>query len=199
MQTDTTRARHVAASSLAALVMTAGAAVALAAGNQPLEYLDEETGATITVVGRPLVFAHEVPGARDNGGDYITLAAAAVDQSGKVTYVVLAYFWSVGVSQLVPTGATEPLTLQADDERIELVLRGTSARDFGIGVPVHKPPFGAEKPYIYGVDVRTLRLIAESRHLTLHLGRPDKPLNYDLFEDRRVALKEFVRRVDDKD
>jgi hypothetical protein len=207
------RARYVAAGSrpewqfrsrqgvtwLAALAITAGAAVALAAGNQPLEYLDEETGATVTVVGRPLVFVHELLSTPGNAGDYVTLAAAAVDQSGKITYIVIAYFWSVGVSQPVSPAEAEPLSLQTDDQRIELAFRGASARDLGIGVPVHKPPFGTGTPYIYGIDVLTMRSIAESRHLTLRLGRPDKPLNYELLEDRRVALKEFVRRVDGRD
>jgi hypothetical protein len=176
-------------------VITGGTAVALAAGNQPLEYLDEVTGATVTVVARPLVFADR-SGVVGNARDYVTLAAAAVDQSGKISYVVMAYFWSVRVSRPAAPAATEPLVLQADDLRIQLVPRGAPARELGIGVPVHKPPFGAETPYIYAIDVPTMRLIAGSHHLTLHIESQGTSLNYELFEDRRVALKELVRRVD---
>jgi hypothetical protein len=179
---------------LAALVITAGSAMALAAGNHPLEYLDEVTGATVTVVGRPLVFADR-SGVVGNARDYVTLAAAAVDQSGKISYVVMAYFWSMRVSQPVAPAAVEPLVLQADDLRIQLVPRGAPARELGIGVPVHKPPFGAATPYIYAIDVPTMRLIAESNHLTLRIESQGTSLNYELFEDRRVALKELVRRV----
>ena len=102
---------------LTAFVITAGAAVALAAANQPLEYLDEETGATVTVVGRPLVFVHDRSGFLGPAGDYVTLAAAAVNQSGKITYVLIAYFWWSGVppkAELAPA-AVDPLALQADD------------------------------------------------------------------------------------
>jgi hypothetical protein len=181
-----------------ALAMTIAAPAALAAGNQPLEYLDEETGTTVTAVGRPLIFAHQLPGIADNASDYVTLAAAAVDQSGNVTYVLLAYFWSVGGSGLGSSAAVESLTLEADDRRIQLILRGKSARDLGIGVLVHKPPFGAATAYPYAIDIPTMRLIAESHQLTLRIVRQDRPLDYALFEDRRVALKEFVRRVDGK-
>ena len=183
---------------LAALVITAGAAKAPAAGSHPLEYLDEETGATVTVVGRPLVFSKR-SGLVGSASDYVTLAAAAVDQSGKISYVIVAYFWSVGVSRRVPPAAVEPLVLQTDAQRIELVLRGEPARELGIGVPVHRPPFGAATPYIYQIDVPTMRLIAESHHLILRLESHGTSLNYELFEDRRVALKELVRRADGKD
>jgi hypothetical protein len=184
--------------SLAALVINGSATVALAAGNHPLEYLDEVTGATVTVVSRPLVFT-ERSGVVANARDYVTLAVAAVDQSGKISYVVMAYFWSVGVSRPVAPAAAEPLVLQADDRRIQLELRGAPARELGIGVPVHKPPFGAATPNIYAIDLPTMRLIAESHHLTLRVESQGTYLNYELFEDRRVALKELVRRVDGKD
>ena len=178
---------------LAGLAIAVGASAVLAAGNQPLEYLDEQTGSTITVVGRPLVFTHEVPGSAHSAGDYVTLAGAAVDRSGDITYVLIVYFWSAAAS------AVESLTLQADGSSIQLILRSTSAREVGIGMPVHKPPFGAGTPYIYATDIPTLRLIAESHRLTLRIPRQDKVLDYELFQDRRVALKEFVRRVDGKD
>lgn len=181
---------------LVALVIAAGAAVALAASNEPLEYLDEETGATVTVVGRPLVFVHDRSGFLGNAGDYVTLAAGAVNQSGKITYVLIAYFWWSGVppkAELAPT-AIEPLALQADDRDIQLILRAASAREAGIGVPVHRPPFGTATPHVYAIDLSTMGFIAESHHLALHIQSEGTSVNYALFEDRRAALREFVRR-----
>src|SRR5205085_7065875 len=61
---------------------------------QPREYLDEDTAATVTVVGEPLVFAYAIPALAANQRDYVTLAAAAVNRNGKVSYVLIAYFWS---------------------------------------------------------------------------------------------------------
>jgi hypothetical protein len=182
---------------LTAFVLATGAAVALAAANEPLEYLDEETGATVTVVGRPLVFVHDRSGFLGPAGDYVTLAAAAVNQSGKITYVLIAYFWWSGVppkAELAPA-AVDPLAMQADARGIQLVLRGATAREAGIGRPVHRPRLGAATPYAYAIDLPTLRFIAESHQLALHIESEGTSLNYELFEDRRVALKEFVRSM----
>jgi hypothetical protein len=171
-------------------------AVALASGKQPREYLDEQTGATISVVREPLVFVHERSGAPGTG-DYVTIAAASVDQSGDISYVLITYCWSVGVAR--PSGSTScadmPLVLQADDRRIELVTRKSSAREAGIGVPVHRPPFGSATPYVFTTDLPTLRSIAETHHLSLRLGSDAAPLDYELFEDQLSSLREFVRHA----
>jgi hypothetical protein len=178
----------------AALLIAAGSARALA-GNLPLQYLDEETGATVTAVGRPLVFvgkgSHAT--ARD-ASDFITLAAAAVDQSGKISYVMIAYFWSTGGPRPPEdTAAGAPqVVLQVDDRRVELAPHGGSAREVGIGVPVHPPPLGGATPWVYDIDLATVRLISESRQVALHWERKSLPLDYELFEDRRVALKQFA-------
>ena len=186
---------------LVPLVIAAGAAVALAASNEPLEYLDEETGATVTVVGRPLVFVHDRSGFLGHAGDYVTLAAAAVNQSGKITYVLIGYFWWSGVppkAELAPA-AIQPLALQADDRNIQLILRAASAREAGIGVAVHRPPFGTATPHAYAIDLSTMGFIAESHNLAVHIQSEGTSVNYALFEDRRAALREFVRRFNGVD
>jgi hypothetical protein len=177
-----------------ALVILFATATAAASGKLPREYLDEQTGATISVVREPLVFVHERSGAPGTG-DYVTIAAASVDQSGDISYVLVTYCWSVGMAR--STGgslcADAPLVLQADDRRIEIASRKSSAREAGIGVPIHRPPFGAATPFVYTTDLSTLRLLAETHHLSLRLGGESAPLDYELFEDQLSALREFVR------
>ena len=164
----------------------------MASNKQPTEYLDEDTGATVTVVREPLVFAHEGSG---SGRDYVTLAAAWVDRSGRLSYVLIGYIWSVGwpVSPKESQRAAEELVLQADDQQIELTRQDLSPHELGIGVPVHRPPVGAAKPYVYVTDLATVRLLAESSHLSLHVQDRTAAANYRLFQDGRGALKEFVR------
>ncbi len=166
--------------------------LAFASSSRPTEYLDEGTGATVAVVGEPLVFARERAGfARD----YVTLAAAAVDQSGRLSYVLVGYIWSVGSSphpkdaQLAAAG----LILQADDRRVELTPQVLAARELGIGMPVHRPPIGSVTPYISVTDLATVQLLAESSRLSLLTRDQNASANYQLFEDGRRALKEFVR------
>jgi hypothetical protein len=168
------------------------AALAVASSSRPTEYLDEVTGATVAVVHQPLVFARERSGL---GRDYVTLAAAAVDQSGRLSYVLVGYIWSVGYS-LGPKDtrpAAAGVILQADERRVALELQNLSARDLGIGVPVHRPPVGPATPYIYVTDLATVQLLAESSHLSLYIPDQSGSANYLLFEDGRGALKEFLQ------
>lgn len=187
--------RRWRARALAAIV-SLSAAAALASGKYPFEYLDEQTGATVSVVGEPLVFAHDRASA-PGPGDYVTLVAAAVDQSGDLGYVLIKYCWSVGAQQASAAEqcAAAPLVLQADDRRIELVLRPGSARDAGIGVAVHRPPFGTAPPYVYSTDLATMRYISECHHLSLRVAGGDPSYSYELFEDRLSSLREFVRHM----
>jgi hypothetical protein len=197
---------------LASLLLPAASVVAAASdANAPREYIDEETGATVFFVARPLVFAHGRP--TFGGGvprsslvapdisaaprDYVTLAAAAVDRGGKYTYVLIGYFWSVGA----PPGENacfgrEHLVVQLADRRIELVPFDGSARDAGISQPIHRPSTDA-KPAVYLSDLATLGLIAESPHPVLYCGAEKAPLTYELLEDRLPALKELVRHLGD--
>ena len=180
-----------------AVLLALGTCVALAGDKPPQEYLDEETAATITVVAEPLVFACPRPDLAANVRDYVTLAAAAVDRNGKVSYVLIAYFWSTVDPRLrqdkLPS--PEPLVLQADDRRIELALRGHSAHEAGIGQPVHAPPGAALTPNVYGTELATLRFVAEARQLTIVADSGGTALSYELWEDRRTALRSFVHHM----
>ena len=180
-----------------AVLAALGAGAALAGDKQPREYLDEQTAATITVVAEPLLFALPRPELAANVRDYVTLAAAAVNRNGKVSYVLIAYFWSTVDPRLrpEPLPSPEPLVLQADDRRIELALRGHSAHEAGIGEAVHAPPGAAVTPNVYGTDLATLRFVTEARHLTLLADSGGTSLSYELWEDHRMALRSFVHHM----
>ena len=165
------------------------------------EYLDEETGATITAVTRPLVFAYARPYLAANGRDYVTLAAAAVNRSGKVGYVLISYAWSTVDPRMrdEPLPGPGPLVLHADDRRIQLSMHGQTAHEAGIGVVVDAPAGSSAPPQVYGTDLPTLRFIAEARHLALIVDTERTTLSYDLWEDQRTALRAFVRHMSGED
>jgi len=185
-----------------------GAAVALCAPirsagatHTPREYLDDETAATITVVDEPLVFAFARRDLAANARDYATFAPAAVNRQGKISYVLIVYFWSTIDPRLRDDPAPDaqhPLLI-ADDRQIELHLRGHDAHEAGIGVPVHAPPGVESTPEVYGTDLSVIRFIAESRQLTLRLEVGASTLDYELWEDRRAALRAFVRHMNGED
>jgi hypothetical protein len=186
-----------ALAALAVLLLAVAGRAACADDDGPVEYLDPDTAATVTVVAQPLVFAYPRTELAANARDYVTLAAAAVNRAGKVTYVGIAYFWSTVDPRMRtdPLPAPEPLILQADDRRIELRLRGQSAHEAGIGVAVHAPAGATGPPSVYGIDLATLRFIAAARQLTVLAESNGTVLSYPLWDDRRAALRAFVRHM----
>lgn len=163
----------------------------------PTEYLDETTGATVTVVDRPLVFARERNERAANLRDYVTLSAASVNRGGKVEYVLVAYLWSTLDPRFEPTLGAESLVLQADDRRIALNANGKSPSDLGIAQPVYAPPGqqpgNESKPMVFPTDLGTLRFIAAARSLVIQNLADDNAYNYELWDDKRRSLARFVR------
>jgi hypothetical protein len=184
-----------------AVLLALGAWGALASDKQPQEYLDERTAATITVVGAPLIFAYPRTDLAANARDYVTLAATAVNRSGTISYVLIGYFWSTVDPRLRQDAlpAAPPLVLQADDRRIELTLRGQSAREAGIGEPVHAPPGAAVTPNVFATDLAALRFVSEARRLTVLVDSGGTLLRYELWEDHRAALRMFVHHMSGAD
>lgn len=163
----------------------------------PTEYLDEQTGATVTVVDRPLVFARERNERAANLRDYITLSAASVNRGGKVEYVLVAYLWSTLDPRFdEPVVGAASLVLQADDRRIALAANGKSPSDLGIAQSVYAPPGeqpGHEsKPMVFPTDLGTLRFIAAARSLVIQNLADENAFNYELWDDKRRSLTRFV-------
>ena len=177
------------------LAVALSACTTLPGTASPEEYLDPTTAATISIVGKPLVFAHERPERAAHMRDYVTLAAAAVNRSGKTDYVLVAYDWTTfdehGRSGEAPS-ATTALVVAADDRRITLNLAGHSAHDVGIGTPVHPPPAGSATPDIYRTDLATMRFIAAARHLEVLKQSDAATTAYPIWDDQRAALGVFV-------
>ena len=186
-------------------VITMGIAVALgacaSATVSPGEYLDEATAATITVVAKPLVFAHERPELAAHARDYVTLAAASVNRGGAVEHYIFAYLWST-VDDRNRNGvplAADNLTIAADDRRINLQLAGHSSKEVGVGSAVRAPPGRHWTLNVYKTDVATLGFIAEARHLAVITGSAEGPITYESWEDQRPALRGLVRRLEGED
>lgn len=193
------------------LLLATSVVAAASDANEPHQYFDEETGANVFFVGRPLVFFHErptfgsdvprsstpvAPNTTAPPRDYVTVAAAAVDRTGKYTYMLISYFWSVGAPPDAENACIgrEPLVLQLGDRRIELQPLDGLPRDAGISQPIHRPSRDA-KSAIYATDLPTLSLIAESVHPVLYCGAEKAQIKHELLEDRLPALRELVRRL----
>jgi hypothetical protein len=161
---------------------------------QAQEYLDEHTGATVTVVDSPLVFARARTELAANLRDYVTLSAASVNRGGKVEYVLIAYVWSTIDARFAPASAlADSLLLTADDRRIQLSANGKTPSELGIARAVHAPPGQDVKPLVFPTDLGTLRFIAAARSLVAQAALGGDTVGYELWDDQRPALSRYVR------
>jgi hypothetical protein len=174
----------------------------LPSADAPREYLDKDTAATVNVVGRALVFAHERPERAAHMRDYVTLAGAAIDRNGKVNYVLIAYFWTTfdahglegeSFKQRTLGVAAKPIVIVADDRRILLKPQEANAYDAGIGSAVDAPPGHEVRPWVFGTDLPTLRFISAARRLAVQTDPEDPSALFQLWADRRDSLKSLVR------
>jgi hypothetical protein len=189
---------------IGALIAGLGGCLTAGTMDSPEEYLDNETAATVLVVARPLVFARDRPELAVHMRDYVTLAAAWIDRSGKTDYVLIAYFWTTldahgreGESHSL-NGAdpgSRELIIVADDRRIRLKAASLSAHDIGIGEAVHAPPSRAAVQVLYRVDLATLRFLAAAHHLALLQDIDDPTSSFQLWSDRRPALSALVKSL----
>lgn len=186
---------------LAGLCALVAGCTSLPATDSPQSYIDESSAATITAVGRPLVFARERPNFAVHMRDYITLAAAAVNRSGKIEYVLITYFWSTfdPHAQDGDAAARQPdeLIVVADDRRITLVKLDRSAHEVGVDEPADAPRVGASSPTLYHTDPATIRFIAAAQTLSVRTRIGDNQLSYEIWQDGRASLTQWLRHLAD--
>jgi hypothetical protein len=168
-----------------------------ASGKRPIEYLDEQSGTTVTVLDKALLFARDRSERAANLRDYVTITAATVNRSGKRDYLLIAYIWSTLDARLEPARpVADSLILAADDRRIRLDASGRTLADFGVIKQVGAPPGQTAKPLVILTDLATLRFLAAARSLQVNAKVGDDVLSYVLWDDQRKALDRFVRFLD---
>ncbi len=106
---------------------------AVAGPKQPHQYLDGQSGATVALPDKPLLFAHDRGEHGADLRDYVTFNGATVDQAGKRNCLLIAYAWSTLDARHEPERPVpDSLVLVADDRRIAVDASGGSPAQFGI-------------------------------------------------------------------
>jgi len=161
--------------------------------SQAREYLDEQTGATVSAVERPLVFARDRSERAANQRDYVTLVAATVNRGGQRSYVLIAYIWSTLDPRYEPARVDpDSLVVVGDDRRIRLNANGKSSADLGVARGIDAPQGRAAKPLAFPTDIDTLRFISAARNIEVQAKVDDGVVSYTLWDDQRPALARFV-------
>jgi hypothetical protein len=159
----------------------------------PRELLDESTGETLVVSGRPLVFARQRTDVAANARDYLTAVAVREDNNGKYGTWLVVYRWSTVDRRF--GGAVGPraglLHIVADDRLLSLrslpETPASLANDAfkamqNTGVP----------PSVYAVGNDDLRAIAAARELMARYDDDVLPLPYRIWKDGRPSLNAWL-------
>ena len=176
---------------VAALALLAGCASLPAP--QPLTYLDERTGITLTVVDAPLVLARDRRDLAANARDYLTLVSVTRNESGRVTAALLVHRWSTIDTRVSTAGApaADPrLVVVADGRDIRLAPLEPVPREFepSDGHDLWRPKVSRVDTTAYRVDATTLRYIAQSARVSAFRDVAEDALPFVLWRDGRAAL-----------
>lgn len=156
---------------------------------RPVEFLDEHTAASVTVVARPLAFAHPRTSVSANVTEFVSVTAVAVNRDGKIDYLLVTHAWSTaGPDRADQSGRL--VVLVADDRRIGFGDAQLTLLDYGVSVPVQAAAGIAPVSAATLTDLATLQFIAAAHSLAVESSGT---VPYGLFEDGRASLARFVK------
>lgn len=180
------------------MVLVAAALTALAgctAGPPPTrEILDEDTGNTFFVATRPLVFARNRSDVAAYTRDYVTLVAVAVNESGKYSEYLLYYRWSTVDRRMLPPADPNAgeLRILADGRTLDLHPLEQIPVSVASRAELREPNHGDAIAHAYKMDLATLRFLATSQTLEVHLPQEALDTPFELWRDGRPDLVRFV-------
>jgi hypothetical protein len=158
------------------------------------EIFDEQSGNTLLVVPKPLVFARERMDVAAHARDYATLVAVEIDQSGKYSEYLLLYRWSTVDRRMSapPDPQAGELKILADGRVIDLMPLEQVPIGLSQRRELHLPEHGEVVAHAYAIDVSTLRFIAESREIAVRMPQESLDTPFTIWEDGRGALGQFL-------
>jgi len=161
------------------------------------EIFDEQTGSTLLVVSKPLVFARERSDVAAHSRDYATLVAVEDDRSGEYTQYILLYRWStVDRRMSPPPGADEgQLKIYADGRTMDLKPLERPPTSLAQRSALHVPEHGDIVYHAYRVDSAMLHFIAASHDLAVRMPQEQLDTPFTLWQDARGALAQFLEQA----
>lgn len=178
---------------LTVLVLLSGCAAVPEPGARAI--LDTQTGNTLLLATRPLVFARRrADVAAEYSRDYATLVAVELDVAGKYSDYLLLYRWSTVDTRMspLPGPASGTLQIEADGRNLVLTPLAQAPVDAIGRDDLYYPQHAEVVTYGYKVDLATLRFIARSRTISIRMPQDVLDIPFELREDGRASLAEFV-------
>lgn len=161
------------------------------------QYMDESTSASVTVAGRPLVFARERPEFAVNARDYLTLVPLEVDRGGSRALYFYGYAWSTIDKRSAGEVQREPMhfELVADGRPVPISSPADDPRHLGIARPPLQPPSANAVLLLTATTNDVLELVRGAGEIHVVTDEEGNAGHYDLWDDGRLALSAFLQEV----
>lgn len=180
---------------MAAATMLGGCVTAPPA---PISSVDERSGATLTVVDRPLVLARERRDVAVQARDYLTMLAAEINESGHRRLVWVVHQWSTidaRARDFQPTpGAVLLLVADGRDLRLN-PIHNADIQDWVRSRALSPPDDADAVTTVYEADSVTLEFVASSATVAAVFPESRLTLPFTLWQDGRPALLRFLAAV----
>jgi hypothetical protein len=155
------------------------------------EYQDEHTAATVTVAGRGLLFAEAQSAPSVNARNYLTLVPVEINRGGTHVLYWYGYTWST-VDRRFGHEPPEQYALVVDGRQITLTFRDATPQELGLSAAPVKPGSPDARTIVAITNRADLRLVADSKELGAVGNRGGTLEPYDLWEDGRAAINDFL-------
>jgi hypothetical protein len=168
-------------------------AIAGCTATQPAvrEYQDERTAATVTVAGRGLLFAEAQSAYTVNARNYLTLVPVEIDRGGTHLLYWYGYTWS-SLDERFGHGPPDQYALVADGRQVTLTFRAATPQELGLSEAPVKPPSSDARTIVAVTNRAELWVVAEAKDLGALGNRAGTLEPYELWEDGRAAINDFL-------
>ena len=157
----------------------------------PRQYLDEVSAATVTASNGGFVFARARTEYAINARDYLTVVPVEVNRAGTHALYFYCYVWST-IDKPVAAEKPAQFEIVADGRQIPLTPTGAPLRSLGFGEAPFAPPAHAALPLVSGTSREVLQFLLRAQELSVVATRDGLSERYDLWDDQRGAIEEFL-------
>jgi hypothetical protein len=156
------------------------------------QQLDERTGATLTWMDTPWVFAHERPEIAVNLRDYANLYAVDVNKSGKHRLFVLVHEWSTVDARGQKRIEALSYDLLVDDRVVHLQPTSQAPQQLGIGKSIDLPSGTFVRDAYCPISLEDLRAVTLGRQVSLRAASDIGITHYETWKEARRELSTFL-------
>jgi len=156
------------------------------------EFLDPETGVTVSFSDTPLVLYQDRSGRAAFARDLVNIGPIQVNRMGRNRYYLWLGIWSTIKTTYDDSRADgySLVTVYADGEPMLLNLAGWNSTAIGVSRPIYsRPVSGAHEAY-YEVSIDQIRMLAEAQEIRV-LTSGDRSTSYEMWDNSESATRGF--------